>query len=605
MSTNVQAHPTTISQSSTNELIEIESVDSHLPRSASTWTDLGQQRAIPSNTSKSPLCSLSAQDDSEAETEILGGSHTTTPLKGVAFSQEDKSNFQMSDNMAGPERAASWEGQGEEREESSKPFSENKRKRKVVSSNREAVDGPNCEDAVSSSDGLHEVEARSTKEARLSPDTQIGFDDVSNRQKQGSEMCNESGHQQLQLQLQLQIPPIPPPNLTSPCTTTHDNLSGSRSPVHHSARRRSSSFPSSVVVAETKHRLRSYLPATEESSHIWSDQHTKENNDLKMAPRKISSIVMPARKDIDKNGRTRLARACADVDIDKVKIHLTQSRGDIDKPDHAGNTPLQIAALDGAADIVNLLLAFDCNIHCANDMGDTPLIDAIENGRSSVVKILLDAGVDPQRANNKGKYPKDLIPRWSDDGTIMSLLDDAIAVRATTNSQAGPLTSLSSRATGELSRRSIPRNTDFLYVSPSLDKLLEFARDGDIAGIDYMLQCGIKPNNACMVLASTGGHVDVMNLLLAEGASPDPDPGIVGENNTPMMAAIGRGHPAAVELLLQQSSFDPTRLVGGKRYHQVATQRRGPLCEQERTLLFTASNEKRRRSMHCSLDLSG
>jgi len=237
-------------------------------------------------------------------------------------------------------------------------------------------------------------------------------------------------------------------------------------------------------------------------------------------------------------------------------------------------------------------------------MGDTPLIDAIENGRSSVVKILLDAGVDPQRANNKGNYPKDLVPRYSDDVPIMSLLDDAIAVRATIDSQDGPLTSLNSRATGELSRRSIPRDTDFLYVSPSLDKLLEFAKDGDIAGIDYMLQCGIKPNNACMVLASTGGHVDVMNILLAEGASPDPDPGIVGENNTPMMAAIGRGHPAAVELLLQQSSFDPMRLVGGKRYYQVAAKLRGPLWEQERILLINAYKEKLRRSMHFLLNPS-
>jgi len=598
MSTNVQAHATTILQSSTNKLSEIEGLDSRLPRSDSTSIDLGQQRAIQSNTSKSPRRSLSAQDDSEAETEILGGSLTTSPLKGVAFSQEDKNHFQMSDNVAGPERATSWEVQWEEREEVSKPYSENKRKRKVVSSDREGVEEPNYEHVVSSSDGLHEAEAGSTQEARLSPDQQIDFDDVSNRQKQGSELCNESGHQQLQ------IPPIPPPNLTSPYTTTHDNLSGSRSPVHHSARRRSSSFHSSFVVTESKHRLRSYLTATEDSSDIWSDEHLREKNHLKMSNRKTPSTVMPARKDIDKSGRTPLARACADVDIDKVKIHLTQSRGDIDKPDHAGNTPLQIAALDGAADIVNLLLASGCDIHCANDMGDTPLIDAIENGRSSVVKILLDAGVDPQRANNKGNYPKDLVPRYSDDVPIMSLLDDAIAVRATIDSQDGPLTSLNSRATGELSRRSIPRDTDFLYVSPSLDKLLEFAKDGDIAGIDYMLQCGIKPNNACMVLASTGGHVDVMNILLAEGASPDPDPGIVGENNTPMMAAIGRGHPAAVELLLQQSSFDPMRLVGGKRYYQVAAKLRGPLWEQERILLINAYKEKLRRSMHFLLNPS-
>jgi hypothetical protein len=58
----------------------------------------------------------------------------------------------------------------------------------------------------------------------------------------------------------------------------------------------------------------------------------------------------------NKNGRTLLARACGNNDLPTAKLRLTERPKDLNLPDNAGNTPLQIAALQGYVEIVKFLL---------------------------------------------------------------------------------------------------------------------------------------------------------------------------------------------------------------------------------------------------------
>jgi hypothetical protein len=118
---------------------------------------------------------------------------------------------------------------------------------------------------------------------------------------------------------------------------------------------------------------------------------------------------MTSKRHHDAYGYTALARACDTGKIDPARKLLRESPEDLDFPDYAGNTPLQIASLHGHKEIVGMLLDAGCDIDCMNNVKDTPLIDAVENGHIEVVKLLLSAGVNPRKSNAKGDAPLDLV----------------------------------------------------------------------------------------------------------------------------------------------------------------------------------------------------
>ncbi len=92
-----------------------------------------------------------------------------------------------------------------------------------------------------------------------------------------------------------------------------------------------------------------------------------------------------------------------------AKQRLQERPEDINVADYAGNTPLQIAAINGCDDIVKLLVDAGCNLDCVNNDKDTPLLDAVENSHLTVVKILLAAGVNPRKTNAYGEEPIDRV----------------------------------------------------------------------------------------------------------------------------------------------------------------------------------------------------
>jgi ankyrin repeat protein len=137
------------------------------------------------------------------------------------------------------------------------------------------------------------------------------------------------------------------------------------------------------------------------------------------------------RKWRDRNGRTFLSRACSQADFDRVRMCLRERPLDLDSPDNAGNTPLQIASLEGFADIVQFLLRNGAEVDTRNIDKDTPLIDAVENGHVEVVKLLLQHGANPGLPNACGDEPYMLVP--SDDenyDAITQLLAESSRIRA-------------------------------------------------------------------------------------------------------------------------------------------------------------------------------
>ncbi|KAL8714246.1 MAG: hypothetical protein Q9220_001975 [cf. Caloplaca sp. 1 TL-2023] len=374
---------------------------------------------------------------------------------------------------------------------------------------------------------------------------------------------------------------------------------------------------------------------SDDSSSIHSHPHLQKVTTAEhsaMSPAKLSY-----KKNRDKNGRTILARACA-LDVTEAKKWLTERPQDIDVPDNAGNTPLQIASLEGLADVVQLLLDAGCDTSCKNIDLETPLIDAVENGHLEVIRLLLNAGLDPRQCNAKGEEPLDLINpdddeyeeiraaivaakessamrRPSEDQSAHNRDNDLSSIGASaaspTDVQAGksppPSLGLGPR---RRTARSQPTQEKFLWINPTPAKLREACGKGDLEVVAYILRMSPEVGTDAVIAAARAGHDVVLEILFAIGQlEHDPDPVESGDfkpgQNTPMLAAIGRGHIAVTKLLVSQRGFNPTRRIfKGLSYHELAKERKGSNWEEEYTILKEAHDDYLlnggRRSNHSS-----
>lgn len=326
--------------------------------------------------------------------------------------------------------------------------------------------------------------------------------------------------------------------------------------------------------------------------------------------------TMGHKKQRDQNGRTRLARACAAQEMEVAVSRLAERPEDLNVPDNAGNTPLQIASLEGCAPIVKFLLDSGCDIDTKNIDKDTPLIDAVENGHLDVVKLLLEAGANPRTVNAEGDEPYELVPSDTEEyEEIRRVLSEAKtnsrpsrrsedqpgpkerSRRASANSPRESPPMIGSRsppifgATRRKTVRSEATRNDLLWTKATPENLREFAAKGDIAGVANILNVGQKADTESLIAATKGGHDEVLSLLLGMGdADPDPDPLHGGFQkpgyNTPMLAAIGRGNLAVIRLLLDQPGFNPTRRIHRDRtYFELSRERKAENWEEEFDLL--------------------
>lgn len=329
----------------------------------------------------------------------------------------------------------------------------------------------------------------------------------------------------------------------------------------------------------------------------------------------MASAKNPAhKKHVDAHGQTQLAKACSRGEYEQVKKRLQERPGDLDYPDYAGNTPLQIASINGYDQIVKLLVDSGCDVDCVNHDKDTPLLDAVDNGHLGVVKVLLNAGVNPRKANVNGEEPLD---RVDDDMDNAKQIREAL-IEARRNmgerrkaseerqdhqdnrSSHGADSPRRSPAVAEggfgsrraASSRSHKLSNSVLYMHVDDQTLRKMAGVGNVEQVERILQVRDNTDDPeAMVAAARGGHHTVMNLLLAlGGANPDPPPvhSVPAEFSTPILAAIGQNDTNVIELLLAQSNFDPTKKFKGQTYHEIARSRAGSCWEREEQLLKAA-----------------
>lgn len=338
----------------------------------------------------------------------------------------------------------------------------------------------------------------------------------------------------------------------------------------------------------------------------------------------------------DTAGRTHLHRACQRGAVAEVRAILYAGKEFLNAEDNAGYLPLHEACLHGHLEVVKILINNGAWLDVPSQIEqDTPLLDAVDNGHAEVVKYLLELGADPRKRNKQGQTALDANESNRDTpevfGEIEELLKVAInklrskrssddeAARASaaadshSSSRDASVTSpvhqsppAPSAPTGTRRRnaRTEQSRKDLLWLDAGkngLQKLREKAREGDKQMVHALLERGTKPDTESLIGAIKGGHEDTVSLLLAYGDMiVDPEPGVrdghrkmrdssmpVGEE-TPMLAAIGRGNLTVLGYLLE-NGVNPRRLDSkGKSYIDIARDREGERWQEEVEMLKKA-----------------
>lgn len=337
----------------------------------------------------------------------------------------------------------------------------------------------------------------------------------------------------------------------------------------------------------------------------------------------------------DTAGRTHLHRACQRGAVVDVRAILEAGKEFLNAEDNAGYLPLHEACLWGHLEVVKILINNGAWLDVPSRMEqDTPLLDAVDNGHAEVVKYLLELGADPRKRNKQGQTALDANDSNRDTpevfGEIQGLLkvaisklrskrssdDEARASAAADSHSSSRDASVASPVHQSPPAPSAPTGTrrrnarteqsrkDLLWLDAGkngLQKLREKAREGDQQMVHALLERGTKPDTETLIGAIKGGHVDTVSLLLAYGDTiVDPEPGLrdghrkmrdssmpVGEE-TPMLAAIGRGNLIVLGYLLE-NGVNPRRLDSkGKSYIDIARDREGERWQEEVEMLKKA-----------------
>jgi hypothetical protein len=386
-----------------------------------------------------------------------------------------------------------------------------------------------------------------------------------------------------------------------------------------------------------KKRVSAPLQSTEYQSDDSSASESSHPRSSRLrhlaAPTTGDSMMSPAKialhkKHVNSSGQTLVARACASGKLDVVKQRLEDRPEDLDEPDHANNTPLHAASIAGHVDIVKLLLDSGCIVDPVNLSRDTPLHDAIDNGHLECVKLLLSAGANPRKANGKGEDPSDLIDdeddaapemrkaisaakqrtsdvrRSSEDDQIHDNADTRMMYSKGSPHQTPPAQAHDALAISQTSRRnattrSIKTSDRELYQPLNLNELRRAAGSNDIRTVVRIFDVfnNDLDDPKSLIIAAKAGYDEVINMLFGFSVTnPDPDPldDMPPDSATPILAAIGRESLKVIELFLSQPAFNPTRLVNGERYYEIAKKRGGTLWKEEEVLLrdaFTKYNK--------------
>ena len=257
------------------------------------------------------------------------------------------------------------------------------------------------------------------------------------------------------------------------------------------------------------------------------------------APAGVSgSVAAPALIDAVKAGDTARVRV------------LLESGVDADAAQLDGSSALLWASHRDDVETVRLLIEAGADASAGNDLGATPLWAASENGSTAVLRMLLDAGADPNRELLSGETPVMVAARAGSAEVVRQLAAAGADLdRQGSRGQTALMWAAAQRhpevvqalldGGADLSIRSdvwtqvmaVPPHSKPEYnreIPHGGNTALLFAvRAGDLPSATVLVAAGADVDDAdawgvsATVLAAHGGHRELLDFLLDNGADPN------------------------------------------------------------------------------------
>lgn len=122
---------------------------------------------------------------------------------------------------------------------------------------------------------------------------------------------------------------------------------------------------------------------------------------------------------LDTYGQPALIVALQGESTKAAKVLMDAKGIDIDVLNHAGETPLMMAALKGEAELATALVAHGAAIQ---KKGWSPLHYAATGGNADIVKLLLAKGAKLEARSPNGPTPLMMAARYANEGAVDALL---------------------------------------------------------------------------------------------------------------------------------------------------------------------------------------
>ena len=236
--------------------------------------------------------------------------------------------------------------------------------------------------------------------------------------------------------------------------------------------------------------------------------------------------------------------------------------------EETGAFPLLLAAQNGHAEVVGLLLDKDAEPNRVNEDGLFPLLMAAQQGHAEVVRLLLDKDADPNQVNEKdGLFPL-LMAAQNGHAEVVRLLLDKDADPNQVNEKDGlfPLLQAAQNGHAEVVGLLLDKDAEPNQVNEKdgLFPLLQAAKNGHAEVVGLLLGKDAEPNRVNekegtfpLLLAAQNGLAEVVRLLLDKDAEPNQVDEKTG--NFPLLLAAQQGHAEVVRLLLDKDA-EPNRV---------------------------------------------
>jgi ankyrin repeat protein len=265
-----------------------------------------------------------------------------------------------------------------------------------------------------------------------------------------------------------------------------------------------------------------------------------------------------------------------------------------------GLTALLYAARDGCYDCVEALIGAGADVNIPTPEGVTPLMVALDNDHTDVAKLLLDRGANPNLWDWWGRTALYIVIDRKEGGSSAGLRLGAAALRPA-EARPAPVVAL---GRAPVSYMEIVTALLAADVDPSPELNMHRPSRGGNSGrfIDPLLNTGCTP----LLRATMGGDMEVVQALLAKGASPNIN--AMGLTAFLVAAGVGTGNrggtglaaessagglvnTSLMDLLLQHGAEVNAQVTGTKTYSMRVA--RAPSANEGMTALHVAAQAGR------------